>query len=159
MISKEMKTLLGRLYLLIGLVVAGIGVIASMIWGITPLYMPTTMLLVVLAWVDIVNKIENLNVPKISETVAESKKIVDEKLTKARLIPLVLDIGISTLLGAIIIGKVALPTFFSVSTSGFDAYTLLLWGVMPLICVAAWAIGLYNRAKYAYQMGGVGGLF
>jgi hypothetical protein len=82
-----------------------------------------------------------------------------EATLKARLIPLVIDIGVSTLMGAIIIGKVALPTFYAVSTSGFDAYTILLWGVMPLVAVAAWMTGLYNRAKYAYAMGGVGGMF
>jgi hypothetical protein len=80
------------------------------------------------------------------------------KVTKARLIGTILDIGISTLLGAIIIGKVALPTFYDVATTGFDAYTLLIWGVMPLVAVVAWMTALYNRAKYAYQMGGIGGL-
>lgn len=89
----------------------------------------------------------------------DEKKIFEKQPIKARLIPLVIDIGVSTLIGAIMIGKVALPTFYAVSTSGFDAYTLVLWGVMPLIAVAAWMTGLYNRAKYAYQMGGIDGLF
>jgi hypothetical protein len=80
------------------------------------------------------------------------------EVTKARLIGTILDIGISTLLGAIIIGKVALPTFYDVVTTGFDAYTLLVWGIIPLVAVVAWMTALYNRAKYAYQMGGLGGL-
>lgn len=84
----------------------------------------------------------------------EQKKVY----VKANLIGTVMDIGISTLLGAIIIGKVCLPTFFAVSTSGFDAYTLLVWGIIPLVCVVAWMTALYNRAKYAYSMGGAGGL-
>lgn len=77
---------------------------------------------------------------------------------RARLIGTVLDIGISTLLGAIVIGQVALPTFFAVATTGFDAYTLLVWGIIPLVCVAAWLTAMYNRAKYAYSLGGAGGL-
>jgi hypothetical protein len=80
------------------------------------------------------------------------------EIVKAHLIGTVLDIGISTLLGAIVIGKVALPTFYAVSTAGFDAYTVLVFGLIPLVAVAAWMIALYNRAKYAYQMSGMGGM-
>lgn len=81
-----------------------------------------------------------------------------KKILKAGLIGTVLDIGISVLLGAVVIGKVALPTFFAVATTGFDAYTLLVWGVLPLVVVAAWLTATYNRAKYAYNIGGSGGL-
>ena len=77
---------------------------------------------------------------------------------KAPLIGTVLDLGISTLLGAIVIGKVSLPTFYAVSTSGFDTYTVLVWGIVPLVVVAAWLTAAYNRAKYAYSLGGAGGL-
>ena len=81
-----------------------------------------------------------------------------KKTVKAKLIGTVLDIGISLLLGAVVIGKVALPTFFAVGTSGFDPYTILVWGIMPLVVVAAWLTATYNRAKYAYSIGGSGGL-
>jgi hypothetical protein len=81
-----------------------------------------------------------------------------KKIVKAKLIGTVLDIGISLLLGAIIIGKVSLPTFYAVVTTTFDPYTLLVWGIIPLVGVAAWMTATYNRAKYAYTMGGQGGL-
>lgn len=83
--------------------------------------------------------------------------MVPEKKVQANLIATILDIGISVLLGAVIIGKVALPTFFAVSTAGFDAYTILIWGIMPLVIVAAWLTATYNRAKFAYEKGGSGG--
>lgn len=81
-----------------------------------------------------------------------------KKTVKAKLIGTVLDIGISTLLGAIILGKVSLPAFYAVATGGFDEYTLLVWGILPLVAVVAWMTALYNRAKYAYSLGGAGGL-
>jgi hypothetical protein len=52
-----------------------------------------------------------------------------------------------------VIGKVSLPTFYAVSTSGFDAYTVLVWGLIPLVGVAGWMVATFNRAKYAYQQG------
>jgi hypothetical protein len=80
------------------------------------------------------------------------------KTLKARLIGTVLDIGISLLLGAIVIGKVSLPAFYDIATGDFDIYTVLVWGVIPLIAVAAWLTATYNRAKYAYSLGGAGGM-
>lgn len=77
---------------------------------------------------------------------------------KAHLVGTVLDIGISTLLAAVIIGNVSLPTFYNVATGSFDTYTLLVWGIFPLVVVAALLTAVYNRAKYAYSLGGGGGL-
>ena len=84
-------------------------------------------------------------------------KPVERKTLKAKLIGTVLDLAISTLLGAIIIGKVSLPAFYAVVTTNFDPYTLLIWGIIPLVLVAAWLTAMYNRAKYAYTTGGQGG--
>jgi hypothetical protein len=81
----------------------------------------------------------------------------DKQTVKARLIGTILDIGISCLLGAIIIGNVSLPAFYAVSTGSFDAYTILVWGLMPLVVVAGWLTATYNRAKYAFSLGGGGG--
>jgi hypothetical protein len=81
-----------------------------------------------------------------------------KKTLKAKLIGTVIDLAISTLLGAIIIGNVSLPAFYAVTTGSFDTYTLMIWGVIPLVLVAAWVTAMYNRAKYAYSMGGAGGL-
>lgn len=82
----------------------------------------------------------------------------EKQVIRANLIGTVLDIGISLLLGAIVIGQVSLPAFYAVTTGSFDPYTLLVWGLMPLVGVAAWLTATYNRAKYAYALGGQGGL-
>lgn len=84
---------------------------------------------------------------------------ISQKTTiKAKLIGTVLDLAISTLLGAILIGNIVLPQFYAVATGSFDTYTVLLWGVVPLVLVAAWVTAMYNRAKYAYSLGGPGGM-
>lgn len=80
-----------------------------------------------------------------------------KEILKANLIGTVLDIGIALLLGAVVIGKVSLPAFYAVATTGFDAYTLLVWGIVPLVAVAGWVTATYNRAKYAFSLGGGGG--
>jgi ABC-type uncharacterized transport system fused permease/ATPase subunit len=85
-------------------------------------------------------------------------EVIKKKTGKALLIGTVLDIAISLLLAAVILGKVSLPAFFAVTTSGWDAYTILVWGIAPLVGVAAWLTAMYNRAKYAYSLGGPGGL-
>lgn len=87
-------------------------------------------------------------------------KRAEEMCRKARayLIGTVIELGVSLLLGAIMIGETALPAFYSVSTGSFDTYTVLLWGLTPLITVAAFLTAMYNRAKYAYSLGGAGGL-
>lgn len=76
---------------------------------------------------------------------------------RASLIGTIIDIGISTLLAAVLIGRVSLPTLLAVPTTGFDAYTVILWGIFPLVIVAAVLTATYNRAKYAYSLGGMGG--
>lgn len=83
---------------------------------------------------------------------------MDEHNLKARLVGTVIELGISLLLGAVIIGQVSLPVFYGIATGSFDAYTLIVWGIMPLVAVAAWLTAMYNRAKYAYTTGGRGGL-
>ncbi len=78
-------------------------------------------------------------------------------LIKAKLIGTVIDLGIATLLAAVLIGKVTIPTFMAVSTAGFDTYTVLVWGLIPLVLALAFLTAMYNRAKYAYTLGGSGG--
>jgi hypothetical protein len=85
-------------------------------------------------------------------------KVPEKTTMKARLIGTVIDIAISLLIVAILLGKVALPTFYAVVTSGFDEYTVLVWGVIPLITSLAILVAIFNRAKYAYSMGGTGGM-
>jgi hypothetical protein len=81
-----------------------------------------------------------------------------EKTVKAHdLLGAIVDISIGLLFAAIMLGKVALPTFYGVTTGTFDSYTLLIWGLLPLGAVAAVLIATFNRAKYAYALGGQGG--
>lgn len=75
-----------------------------------------------------------------------------EKL-KARLVDTVIEIGISSLIGAIIIGTIAIPRLIAVSTVGWDAYSVILWGLFPLILVGAWFMAVINRVKYGNYMG------
>ena len=84
------------------------------------------------------------------------KSEVKERI-RAKLIGTVMEISIGLLLVAVLLGKVALPTFYAVATTGFDAYTVLIWGIIPLVAAVAVLTAVYNRAKYAYQYGGAGG--
>lgn len=77
---------------------------------------------------------------------------------RANLIGTVMDIAIGTLLAAVIIGRVSLPAIMAVTTEGWDIYSVLLWGLLPLVVVAALLTAIYNRAKFAYSMGGQGGM-
>jgi hypothetical protein len=70
------------------------------------------------------------------------------KKLKARLIDTVIELGIGVLVGAIILGKVAIPQLVAVTTVGWDAYSVLLWGVMPLIVVAAMMMAIIYHVKY-----------
>lgn len=79
------------------------------------------------------------------------------KTLKARLIGTIFDIGIASLLACVLIGKLAIPTFYTVITSGWDTYTVMVWGLFPLVVSAALLTAIYNRAKNAYTMSGTGG--
>jgi hypothetical protein len=81
-----------------------------------------------------------------------SKDLSESKPMKARLIGTIFEISIGILFCGIMLGKVALPAFYAVSTSGFDAYTLLIWGLLPLVATVAVATAVYDRAKFAYQI-------
>jgi hypothetical protein len=70
------------------------------------------------------------------------------KRKRCFLIDVVFELGLSTLLGAIIIGKVAIPNLLAVSTSGWDAYSVLVWGVGPLVVVSAWMMAIIYHVKY-----------
>lgn len=92
--------------------------------------------------------------PKTDETLLETPAPV----VKANLIGTIIEIGISVLLCSVMVGQVALPVFYATATGSFDAYTLVLWGLFPLVVVAAILTATYNRAKYAYQAGFNSGL-
>ena len=70
------------------------------------------------------------------------------KKTRCYLIDVVFELGLSSLLGAIIIGKVAIPNLLAVSTAGWDAYSVLVWGIAPLVVVSAWMMAIIYHVKY-----------
>jgi hypothetical protein len=67
---------------------------------------------------------------------------------KARFVDVILELGIGCLLAAIIIGKVAMPQIMSVTTVGWDAYSVLVWGVFPLVLVSAMLMAIIYHVKY-----------
>ena len=67
---------------------------------------------------------------------------------KARFVDVILELGIGCLLAAIIIGKVAMPQIVAVSTTGWDPYTILVWGVFPLVVVSAMLMAIIYHVKY-----------
>ena len=62
--------------------------------------------------------------------------------------------AIETVLGImffiILFGQVAYPLYEDVSTSGWDEYTVLLWGFIMFICLAAFTIRVIQSAKAGY---------
>ena len=67
---------------------------------------------------------------------------------RCNLIDVIFELGLSTLIGAIIIGKVAIPNLIAVSTTGWDSYSVLVWGVAPLVVVSAWMMAIIYHVKY-----------
>jgi len=67
---------------------------------------------------------------------------------RCRLIDTIIELGISSLMAAIIIGKVAIPQLNAVSTSGWDPYSALLWPLIPFIVLAALAMAIIYHVKY-----------
>jgi hypothetical protein len=62
--------------------------------------------------------------------------------------------AIETVLGAtlfvIIFGNVFYPIYLGISTSGWDTYSVFLWGFIGLISLAAFAIRVIDSAKRGY---------
>ena len=79
--------------------------------------------------------------------------MVEKKIVKARFIDVILELGIGCLLAAIIIGKVAMPQIMAVTTVGWDAYTVLVWGVFPLVLVSAMLMAIIYHVKYGAWSG------
>jgi hypothetical protein len=54
----------------------------------------------------------------------------------------VIEIAISILVLAILMGTIAFPIFFGTNTSGWGATNILIWGVVPTVALAAIIVGL-----------------
>ena len=70
------------------------------------------------------------------------------KVLKARFVDTMIELGLGFLIGAILIGRVALPQFYLVSTAGWDTYTILVWPLLPFVLVAGIALAVIYHVKY-----------
>jgi fatty-acid desaturase len=58
-----------------------------------------------------------------------------------------IETALGFLMFAVMFGQVAAPIFMGVSTSGWDQYSILLWGFMMMIVIAAFLIRVIESAK------------
>ena len=57
------------------------------------------------------------------------------------------EAGIALLLWAVIFGQVVYPQWVAVSTSGWNTYAVILWGITPFVALAALILRLVDTAK------------
>jgi len=62
----------------------------------------------------------------------------------------VIEIAISILVLAILVGVIAFPIFFGTNTSGWGATNILIWGVVPTVSLAVVIVGLVNHFRKSY---------
>jgi hypothetical protein len=81
-------------------------------------------------------------------------KVTDQKDPKDRLtawfMSWVFEACFGTFMFAILFGNVVWPQWKAISTAGWDAYSLLLWGFMPFVCLAVFIMRLIDSAKQGY---------
>ncbi len=78
----------------------------------------------------------------------KAKPVFQDGAIRANLIDAIIEIGLSLLIGAVILGKTALPTFYAIATTGWDTYTILLWGLLPLVAVCGFMMAIIYHVKY-----------
>lgn len=59
----------------------------------------------------------------------------------------VIEIAISILVLAILIGTIAFPIFFGTNTSTWGVTNILIWGVVPTVSLAVVIIGLVKHFR------------
>lgn len=59
----------------------------------------------------------------------------------------VIEIAISILVLAILVGVIAFPIFFGTNTTGWGATNILIWGVVPTVALAVVIVGLVNHFR------------
>lgn len=65
-----------------------------------------------------------------------------------KLIDVIVEIGVSFIIMPLLMG-IALTNMANTSTSGWSEETLVLWGLMGMIFIAANIIAVISHAKYA----------
>lgn len=78
----------------------------------------------------------------ISETVTTAK---------ARFMAWAIETALGCSIFVIIFGNVFYPIFLGVSTSGWDTYSVLLWGFLGMVALAAFMIRVLESAKQGYR--------
>ena len=58
-----------------------------------------------------------------------------------------LEVGITVLIIAVIIGNVDLPLFYAVSTTGWGTPNIALWGVITITCIAVLIMEIVDKMK------------
>jgi hypothetical protein len=63
--------------------------------------------------------------------------------------------AIETLLGVmffiILFGQIAYPMYLDITTSGWDSYTVLMWGFVMFIVLAAFLIRVIHTARNNFE--------
>lgn len=57
------------------------------------------------------------------------------------------EAGIALLLWSVIFGQVVYPQWIAVTTTGWNAYAIILWGITPFVALAALILRLVDTAK------------
>lgn len=69
---------------------------------------------------------------------------------RAYFIAWVTETAIGTLLFALLFGNIAMPQILAVVTSGWDTYSIIIWGVVPLICIAGFIVRVIRSAQSGF---------
>jgi hypothetical protein len=76
---------------------------------------------------------------------------VPEKTTAHTMIGWAMESALGFFIWAILFGKVVMPQWLAVSVSGWDTYSALLWGFVPLISIAAYIMYVVDNARAGYR--------
>jgi uncharacterized protein (DUF983 family) len=68
-------------------------------------------------------------------------------VARASLTTIAIEIGVLLLVVAIIIGKVAMPIFMGTNTSGWDATTIIIWGIVPIVAFVVIILLLLRQVR------------
>lgn len=69
---------------------------------------------------------------------------------RAYFIAWVTETAVGTLLFAIMFGQIAMPQLLAVVTSGWDTYSIIIWGVVPMICIAGFIVRVIRSAQSGF---------
>lgn len=72
-------------------------------------------------------------------------------VSRAHFMAWAIETALGFLIFVVIFGQVAYPLYLGVSTSGWDTYTVLLWGFLGLVAVAAFLIRVIDSAKRGFE--------